>query len=59
LRILNAPPDVGNPLVLDMLSSARRTVGIVSFISSVRPDVQLAFNVLSRCVNERRLTVSA
>jgi hypothetical protein len=59
LCILNAPPDAGNFLVLDMLSSARRTVGIFSFISSMRPDVQLAFKILSRCVNERRLTVYA
>ena len=54
LRILNTPPDIGNPLVLDMLSSARRMVGmVVSFISSVRLEVQLAFKVLSRprCVN--------
>jgi hypothetical protein len=59
LRILNAPPDASNPLVPDMLTPARRTVGIVSFVSYVRPDIQLAFKVLSRCTNERRLTVYA
>ena len=56
LKRLFAQPTETNPLVTTHLHTARRIVGLTSFVSSVRNEVLFAFKVLARFVNERRLT---
>jgi len=55
-RLLDIPDPASNPLVLEHLHSARRIVGLTNFVSSIRNEVIFAFKVLSRFVNERRIT---
>jgi len=55
-RLFAAPCPLTNPLVVEHLLLARRIVGLTSFISNIRSEVLFAFKVLSRFVNERRLT---
>ena len=59
LQRLFALPSTDNPLVIEHLHTARRIVGLTSFISSIRNDVLFLFKVLARFVNERRLTAHA
>jgi hypothetical protein len=54
---LGATPD--NPLLTDMLTPARRFMGIICFVVNVRPDALFASKVLARYTNESRLTVYA
>ena len=55
-RLFTPPCDTDNPLVPQHLHNARRIIGLTSFVSSTRTEVLLAFKVLARFVNDRRIT---
>ena len=56
LKRLLIAPSSDNTVVLEHQHNARRIIGLTSFIASVRGEVNFAFKVLARFVNERRLT---
>ena len=53
---LRAGSTDSNPLLLHLLTPARRFMGVVCFVVNNRPDAQFASKVLARYANETRLT---
>jgi len=59
-RDLLLPPSAANPLRPDLLTAARRIGGTVGFVvTMVKAEAYLAFCILSRYLNEQRLTFYA